>query len=82
MQQSENLTSSEVLSIEWHYEFPELLNMTEDTVSYIASRSWMKSVSAGIFLHKSRNQHRMQICQMKEDFDPEQVNLEDYTPKN
>ena len=31
-----------------------------------------------IFLQKSRNQHRMMGCQIKDDFEPKQMNLEDY----
>ena len=154
-------------AIEWHYEFPELLNATGDFIgfdfiignppdtqnqimgdttevykqmnyraykrtgdvsslfyelgnkllrteyflSYITSNSWMKSVSASkmrqylmedmnpllmiefiptdniessltdqgiIFLQKARNQHRMMSCQIKEDFNPKQMNLDDY----
>jgi len=93
------------------YELGNKLLRPDYYLSYIASNSWIKSVSAGkmrqylmedtnpllmiefmqsdhidnyladqgiILLHKARNQHRMMSCQIKEDFDPKLVNLEDY----
>lgn len=93
------------------YELGNKLLRPDYYLTYIASNSWMKSVSAGkmrqylmedtnpllmiefiqsdhidkyladlgiIVLHKARNQHRMMSCQIKEDFDPKLVNLEDY----
>lgn len=93
------------------YELGNKLLRPDYFLSYIASNSWMKSVSASkmrqylmedtnpllmiefapvdnmensladkgiIFLQKARNQHRMMSCQIKDDFDPEQMNLDDY----
>lgn len=31
-----------------------------------------------VFLQKARNQHRMESCQIKADFDPERMNMDDY----